>query len=99
MEFRLLIILLNHTLEKIFISTNIVSEILIQKCKYVLYIKKSSFISDILKFMSAQNSMIKYEDKRISQDFSNQLHRLNNLDISNLKKTVNAANDQITYIS
>ena len=43
--------------------------------------------------------MFKYDDKRISKDVSNQLHRLNNLDLSNLKQTVNAANDQITYIS
>ncbi len=99
MEFKLKNIELKDTLEKIFKSINIDSKILIRKDKYILYIKKSSFISDILKFMSAQNSMFKYEDKRISKDFSNQLHRLNNLDISNLKKTVNAANDQITYIS
>ena len=64
-----------------------------------MYIKKTSFISDILKFKSAQNTMFIYEDKRITKDYSNQLHRLNNLDSSNLQKTVNAANDQITNIS
>ena len=49
--------------------------------------------------MWAQNSMIKYDDKSISKDFSKQLHRLNNIDISNLEQTVNAGIDQITYSS
>ncbi|MGL5640420.1 MAG: DNA-binding protein WhiA [Mycoplasmoidaceae bacterium] len=98
-EFKLKNIELKDTLEKIFKSINIESKLLVRKDKYILYIKKSNYISDILKFMSAQNSMFKYEDQRISKDFTNQVHRLNNLDISNLKKTVNAANDQITYIS
>ncbi|MCF0217651.1 MAG: DNA-binding protein WhiA [Malacoplasma sp.] len=62
------------------------------------YLKKSEAISDILKLMGAIESMYEYEDKRITRDFKNQNVRLNNLDISNLKKTVVASKLQVDNI-
>lgn len=67
--------------------------------KVIVYLKKSENISDILKLLNANDSMFKFEDERINKDFSNQLHRLNNLDISNLRKTVNASSEVIGYIN
>ena len=65
----------------------------------VLYIKKANDISDFLKIIGATNSMQKLEDVIISRDFNNQIHRLNNLDISNMTKTVNSANEQVKMIN
>ena len=65
----------------------------------VLYIKKANDISDFLKIVGATNSMQKLEDVIISRDFNNHIHRLNNLDISNMTKTVNSANEQVKMIN
>ena len=65
----------------------------------VLYIKKANDISDFLKIIGATNSMQKLEDVIISRDFNNQIHKLNNLDISNMTKTVNSANEQVKMIN
>ena len=65
----------------------------------VLYIKKANDISDFLKIISATNSIQKLEDVIISRDSNNQIHRLNNLDISNMTKTVNSANEQVKMIN
>ena len=67
--------------------------------KVMVYLKKSENISDLLKLMNANDSMFEFEDERINKDFSNQLHRLNNLDISNLRKTVSASSEVIGYIN
>ncbi|MGL4647511.1 MAG: DNA-binding protein WhiA [Mycoplasmoidaceae bacterium] len=99
LEFKLKNVELKNTLEKLLKEIKIDSKSFIRKEKYILYVKKSNYISDILKFMSAQNSMFIYEDKRIFKDFANQVHRLNNLDISNLKKTIDASQSQIKYIN
>lgn len=77
---------------------NIKSKIMERSNLFVLYVKKSESISDILKYINANNSMFAYEDKRIYRDYSNQMQRLNNLDVSNLKKTVDASNEQIKWI-
>lgn len=65
---------------------------------WLIYVKKSENISDLLKILGANNSMFEYEDKRISRDYTNQLSRLNNLDLSNLKKTTKASINQIYQI-
>lgn len=77
---------------------NIKSKIMERNNIFVLYVKKSESISDLLKYINANNSMFAYEDKRIYRDYSNQMQRLNNLDVSNLKKTVEASNEQIKWI-
>ncbi|MEG0879336.1 MAG: DNA-binding protein WhiA [Malacoplasma sp.] len=66
---------------------------------YFIYVKKSEHISDFLKFVGAINAMFKYEEKRIYRDYSNQMHRLNNLDISNFNKSMSASNNQIIWIN
>lgn len=63
-----------------------------------LYIKKSEQISDFLKYIGTVDAMFDYEQKRIYRDYSNQMHRLNNLDVSNFKKSLNASQEQINMI-
>lgn len=60
-----------------------------------IYFKKSECISDLLKLFNATTTMYAFEDYRIQKDFTNSLQRMNNLDISNINKTIKASNNQI----
>lgn len=81
-------------LEKINVNARLIK----YRNAYKLYVKRSEEISDILKFMKTIDAMYKFEDFRIQKDFNNSLQRINNLDISNINKTIIAANEQIKWI-
>lgn len=78
---------------------NISIALLQRRKSYFLYIKKSYDISDFLKLIGANNCMLEFEDQKISRDMYAQIHRLNNLDISNIKKSSTAGNKQIQKIN
>lgn len=77
---------------------NISMALMTRRNKYVLYIKKSYDISDFLKLMGANNCMLEFEDIKISRDMYTSMLRLNNLDVSNIKKSTIAGNSQIKKI-
>lgn len=85
-------------IEKIFKKINIPFFVLNRNKSQIVYVKKSEAISDILKLLGANESMFEFEEKRISRDYTNQMSRLNNLDISNLKKSIFASRNQINNI-
>ena len=65
---------------------------LIQRRKlWVLYLKKSEQISDFLRAIQAFNSLMEFENARISRDFHNQLNRYSNLDTYNQQKLAKAS--------
>lgn len=66
--------------------------------EYILYIKKSDHISDFLKLICTFDCFSEFEDLRIQRDFNIQVVRLNNLDLSNMKKTINAGSKQVKQI-
>lgn len=66
--------------------------------KNTFYFKSFDDISDILKLMNTEENMYKFEDFRITRDFYNSLQRLNNLEISNIKKTVKSNNDTLDRV-
>lgn len=70
---------------------NIVAKIIKRKNYHVLYFKKAEYISDLLKLFNVVDSLYKFEDFRIKKDFTNSLQRLNNLEVSNINKTINAS--------
>ncbi len=70
---------------------NIKSKIIQREKTNVLYLKRAEYISDILKLFNVVDSLYKFEDYRIKKDFSNSLQRLNNLEVSNINKTINAS--------
>jgi cell division protein WhiA len=63
--------------------------------KYLTYVKKSSMVSDFLKIVSAKTCMFEYENKRMEKDIYNQIRKLNNIDISNYKKSLESSAKQI----
>jgi len=58
-----------------------------QNKKYIFYIQKSESIADFLKYIGSSELLLHFEDKRIERDFLNNIQRLNNLDLSNIRKT------------
>ncbi len=66
--------------------------------KYMVYLKASEEISDMIRLFEASNSLFYFEDIRIYRDHKNMLNRLNNCDIANQEKTVKAGNEQLANI-
>lgn len=85
-------------IQQILISWRLSPILLKRKYNSVLYIKRSIEVSDFLKHINAIENMSLLEDTIISRDFNNQLHRLNNLDISNISKSAKASDVQTTMI-
>ena len=65
---------------------------------FVIYLKKSDQISGFLAFLDASNCCIKFEDVRVSRDYSNINNRLIICDQYNYKKSIDKANVQIEQI-
>ncbi|WP_338983633.1 DNA-binding protein WhiA [Spiroplasma endosymbiont of Othius punctulatus] len=74
-------------------------KLITRKNKFVIYMKRSTLISDFLRYIDSTKSMLKYETTRIDRDFQNSLNRTINLDVSNQKKTTKAAEQQIGWIN
>ncbi|MCQ2747776.1 MAG: DNA-binding protein WhiA [Mycoplasmoidaceae bacterium] len=68
------------------------------KKQYIIYIKKVNQISDFLKLIGAGNCMFEFEDVKITKDANMSITRWNNLDISNINKSVAAGSDQVKQI-
>ncbi|UUD34791.1 DNA-binding protein WhiA [Mycoplasmopsis caviae] len=58
--------------------------------KYIIYVKQKEKIEDFLKAILALESFYKFTDITIKRDFENSFNRINNIDIYNIKKAVNA---------
>ncbi len=82
----------------IFKEFNIEPNIVNYRNAYKLYFKRSEYISDTLKLLGAHDALYEFEDFRIQRDFINSQQRLNNLDVSNINKTVIASNNQVKWI-
>ena len=65
---------------------------------FVIYLKKSDQISGFLAFLDASICCIKFEDVRVSRDYSNINNRLIICDQYNYKKSIDKANVQIEQI-
>ena len=63
-----------------------------------MYIKKSSHISDIMKYMHAYDSVLFFEDVRIERDFISLYKKINSIDIYNIKKISDASFNQVKSI-
>lgn len=68
------------------------------KKQFILYLKKVNQISDFLKLIGAGNSMLAFEDRKISKDANMSVTRWNNLDISNINKSTVSGVNQVKQI-
>ncbi len=67
--------------------------------KYMVYLKSSEEISDILKLFKATNALFYFEDIRIYRDHKNMVNRLNNCEIANQEKSIATGLKQIEQIN
>ena len=74
------------------------AKVITRRNRYIIYLKSAEKIGDFLGLVGAQNSYMSYESIRIDRDFINNINRLENCEIANEVKTVNAANQQIKDI-
>ena len=66
--------------------------------KQIVYVKAAEKIADFLRIIGANEAVLKFENIRISRDFTNNIQRLNNIDIANEIKAQNAAGAQLEDI-
>lgn len=69
-----------------------------RKSKYVVYLKKSDDISDMLSLMGAAQAVLTLQNVRIKKDVSNRVNRQLNCDNSNINRVMETALVQIEDI-
>ena len=74
------------------------SKIVSRKNKYVVYLKESEQISDLLSIIGAHNALLSLQNTKIVKEMRNNVNRLVNCETANLSKTVNAAVRQVENI-
>ena len=74
------------------------AKIIDRRNKKIVYVKAAERIADFLRIIEASQAVLKYENVRISRDFTNQIVRLNNLDVANEIKTQAASAKQLEDI-
>jgi DNA-binding protein WhiA len=70
-----------------------------RKKHYVVYVKESGQIIDILNIMGAHSHLFVFEDVRITKEMRNKANRASNCDNANLDKTIDAAKRQLDCIN
>lgn len=66
---------------------------------YMVYVKEAEKIGDFLRLISANKSVMYYEDIRIYRDHKNMTNRLNNCEQANVDKIIDASSKQIEDIN
>lgn len=69
-----------------------------RRSRYIVYMKKADYISNFLALISAHTAMMNFEDERIERDFVNSNSRINNCELANEVKTINASSKQVEQI-
>jgi len=69
-----------------------------RKKSYIVYIKESGQITDILNIMGAHSHLFAFENVKIIKEMRNKANRALNCDSANLDKTIHAAERQIENI-
>jgi len=64
----------------------------------VVYLKEAEEISDVLKIVGANKSLLEFESMRVEKELRNTLNRQVNCESANINKIVNAAQSQIDAI-
>lgn len=80
-------------------SYSLNSKIIERKNGFVVYIKESEKISDFLKIVMANESLMAFENMRIYRDHKNRVNRLNNCEQANVEKVINSSLKQIEEIN
>lgn len=74
------------------------TKVLTRNSKYMVYLKSAEEISDMIRMFGTPNSLFYFEDVRIYRDHKNMVNRLNNCEIANQEKTLQAGLKQVKDI-
>ena len=74
------------------------TKVLERNGRFMVYLKNSEEISDMIRMFQASNSLFYFEDIRIYRDHKNMVNRLNNCEIANQEKSLQAGMKQIKDI-
>ena len=85
-------------LQEIIGEFHVDAKIIIRKKYFVVYIKESESIVELLNIMEAPVALMNLENLRILKDMRNSINRKVNCEAANINKTVSAANRQIEDI-
>ncbi|MGN0205181.1 MAG: DNA-binding protein WhiA [Coprococcus sp.] len=85
-------------LQMIMHTFDINAKVIRRKKYYVVYVKDSSQVVDLLNIMGAYNALMDMENVRIVKDMRNRVNRKVNCETANINKTVSAAVKQIEDI-
>jgi len=78
--------------------TGINAKIVERRKIYVVYVKESEQIIDILNILGAHGQLFAFENTRIFKEMRNKTNRISNCDSANLDKTLDASDRQMEYI-
>lgn len=98
MEFACANKIIAEDIRQIIDSFGIDARIIQRKKYYVVYIKESTSIVDLLNVMEAPVSLMNMENERIVREMRGAINRRVNCETANITKTVNAASRQTTDI-
>lgn len=91
-------ILANDVKKLINSFTGIHAKVVERKKIYVVYVKESDQIIDILNILGAHGQLFAYENTRIFKEMRNKTNRINNCDSANLDKTLDASDRHMENI-
>jgi len=74
------------------------SKVVVRKNNFVVYLKESEQISDLLSLIGAHSALLSLQNAKIVKEMRNNVNRIVNCETANLSKTVNAAVRQIENI-
>lgn len=85
-------------LSKIINSFGLKSKVISRKDNYLVYLKESEQIADLLNIIGSHQALLKFEDIRVLKDVRNNINRIVNCETANLGKTIDASMRQIEHI-
>ena len=87
-----------HSLKELINEFGFNSKVVSRKNNYVVYLKESEQISDLLSIIGAHTALLNLQNAKIVKAMRNNVNRIVNCETANLSKTVNAAVRQIENI-
>lgn len=85
-------------IQKLMHRFDLPAKIITRRKQEVVYLKAADKIADFLRCIGAHESLMKFEDVRITRDFRNNFTRLDNCEVANEMKSQEAAQKQIADI-
>ncbi|HHX07391.1 MAG TPA: DNA-binding protein WhiA [Erysipelothrix sp.] len=77
---------------------NINGKVTKRRHEYIAYVKASDEVADVLRLLGAAQGLMEFENVRISRDFHNSLTRLDNCEVANEMKSIQAGSKQVEAI-